>query len=202
MKIKKNQLRLRSHGTSDQASKIMQVLEPFEFQLESKHINVYLLKVNNFNMSISADWRCYELLLFNIIQNAFKYNVIEGDILLLLRVKPITADANIMQRSKCSNEEGMDRFMMETEIIDTGIGIPQERQNMLFVPFLELKSHQANSSDSIGLGLACSQAIVQRMEGDITIKQSRKGLTVFTLKFPVYLDAREYKATKTQNNSQ
>ena len=29
--------------------------------------------------------------------------------------------------------------IFETEIIDTGIGISEERQNMLFIPFMELK---------------------------------------------------------------
>jgi hypothetical protein len=33
-------------------------------------------------------------------------------------------------------------FVLETEIIDTGLGISKERQKMLFVPFLELKIKQ------------------------------------------------------------
>jgi signal transduction histidine kinase len=31
------------------------------------------------------------------------------------------------------------KYMLETEIIDTGIGISEDRQKMLFIPFLELK---------------------------------------------------------------
>ena len=30
--------------------------------------------------------------------------------------------------------------MLETEIIDSGIGIDERRQKMLFIPFLELKN--------------------------------------------------------------
>lgn len=30
-------------------------------------------------------------------------------------------------------------YVLETEIIDTGIGISKKRQKMLFIPFLELK---------------------------------------------------------------
>ena len=30
-------------------------------------------------------------------------------------------------------------LILETEIIDTGLGITKDRQKMLFVPFLELK---------------------------------------------------------------
>lgn len=32
--------------------------------------------------------------------------------------------------------------ILETQIIDTGIGIANERQKMLFIPFLELKMKQ------------------------------------------------------------
>ena len=32
--------------------------------------------------------------------------------------------------------------MFETHVIDTGIGIEEERQKMLFIPFLELKIKQ------------------------------------------------------------
>ena len=59
---------------------------------------------------------------------------------------------------------------------------------MLFEPFLELKMKQnfENVNDyNIGMGLTCSQAIVRQMGGDITIKQSNRGLTVFAFKIPV-----------------
>jgi K+-sensing histidine kinase KdpD len=38
---------------------------------------------------------------------------------------------------------------------------------------------------SIGIGLACSKSIVQGMNGDIIVKKSKKGLTVFGFKIPV-----------------
>lgn len=49
--------------------------------------------------------------------------------------------------------------MLETHIIDTGIGIEEDRQKMLFIPFLELKMKQnlkQVKDNNIGLGLACS----------------------------------------------
>jgi sensor histidine kinase regulating citrate/malate metabolism len=35
------------------------------------------------------------------------------------------------------------------------------------------------------MGLACSHAIVKEMGGDIILKESKKGLTVFGFKMPV-----------------
>lgn len=78
--------------------------------------------------------------------------------------------------------------MFETHIIDTGIGIEEDRQKMLFIPFLELKMKQnikQVKDNNIGMGLACSEAISSAINGDITIKHSRRGLTVFAFKIPV-----------------
>ena len=59
---------------------------------------------------------------------------------------------------------------------------------MLFVPFLELKMKQNPDlvqDNNIGMGLSCSEQIATAMEGDITIKESRKGFTMFAFKIPV-----------------
>ena len=43
---------------------------------------------------------------------------------------------------KEQNENCNATHVFETEIIDTGIGISEERQKMLFIPFMELKMKQ------------------------------------------------------------
>jgi len=35
-----------------------------------------------------TDWLCYELVLFNILQNAVKYNRIEGEIVIVMTLTP------------------------------------------------------------------------------------------------------------------
>ena len=42
-------------------------------------------------------------------------------------------------QKKQPSVNGMLNYVFETHIIDTGIGIEEERQKMLFIPFLELK---------------------------------------------------------------
>jgi signal transduction histidine kinase len=131
-------------------------------------------------MSIKADWSRFELILFNIIQNAVKFNVFNGEIVILLRCLP---------QKPCNDKcMGPDDYVLETEVIDTGHGISFERQKMLFVPFLELKikqSLQQVKDNSIGMGLACSSAIAGALGGDITLKKSVKGFTAFAFKIPV-----------------
>ena len=82
------------------------------------------------------------------------------------------------------------KFVLETEIIDTGIGIQPDRQNLLFTPFLELRDRIGiikAENDNIGLGLTCSREISRKLGGDMKLKCSQKGLTSFVFKFPVDL---------------
>jgi len=63
---------------------------PFELQIETQHINVYTVFTNfTKNYKVKTDWDCYELILFNVFQNAVKYNRIEGEIVILLTLSPL-----------------------------------------------------------------------------------------------------------------
>lgn len=65
--------------------------------------------------------------------------------------------------------------MLETTVVDAGEGISEERQKMLFIPFLELKIKQnlkKVKDHTIGMGLACSKEICNKLGGDITIVES------------------------------
>lgn len=97
-----------------------------------------------------SDWRLYELALFNVLQNSLKYNSANyGDVVILQTCK-------VMEGKRAESGE----YMFETQVIDSGIGISQERQEMLFTPFLELRNRIGivkAENDNIGLGLSCSK---------------------------------------------
>ena len=46
---------------------ILKVLWPFEHQIESRRINIHVVKKDQFDFDIKIDWKLYELILFNII---------------------------------------------------------------------------------------------------------------------------------------
>lgn len=64
-------------------------------------------------------------------------------------------------------------------IKDTGIGMSEESLEKIFNSFNQVDSSRKRQEDGIGLGLAISQALVQKMGGAITIKSKLgKGTTV------------------------
>lgn len=102
------------------------VLFPFTTQIEGFKLKVFINVINRPIQNLVADWQNYKLVVFNVLQNAIKYNSYKGHIVVLIEFKPSL---------------GMDpnQLIMETNVIDTGIGISKDRQKMLFKPFLELK---------------------------------------------------------------
>ncbi len=56
------------------------------------------------------------------------------------------------------------------EISDTGIGIPKDKENLLFQEFRQLSEGLSRRYEGIGLGLAISKRLLDRINGSITIE--------------------------------
>ena len=94
----------------------------------------------------------YQLIIFNIVQNAIKYNKPNGQIIVSLKL--------------IKNHE-FDGFL-ETSITDTGYGILNERIPFLFEVFAEIKQKQSMKhvkDRGIGVGLSCSKILTEFLKG-------------------------------------
>ena len=96
---------------------------------------MYLIRKTNLNYELITDWKSYEMILFNILQNAIKFNQNSGDVVIIMKLNPVKTVSNLRDSVSSINiqsimdftPEDTRYFMLETEIIDTGIGISKDR---------------------------------------------------------------------------
>lgn len=71
---------------------------------------------------------------------------------------------------------------IELKISDTGVGIPSEKIDHVFEPYFF--AHGGVQSESLGLGLAVSKALVEAHGGEITVESTEDVGTAFTVSLP------------------
>jgi signal transduction histidine kinase/DNA-binding response OmpR family regulator len=82
-------------------------------------------------------------------------------------------------------EESSDSVLVKFAVRDTGIGIPLEKQALIFEPFTQIAGPAMRKSQGTGLGLAIGKQLAELMDGHIGVKSELgKGSTFwFTAKF-------------------
>ncbi len=65
--------------------------------------------------------------------------------------------------------EGDDKGRLDIYVRDTGLGIPLEKQKLLFNPFTPLDSSKTKTHNGAGLGLAISKKLILQMGGKIDV---------------------------------
>jgi signal transduction histidine kinase/DNA-binding response OmpR family regulator len=77
---------------------------------------------------------------------------------------------------------------LKFEIIDTGIGIPKEKQTYIFQPFSQVDSSLRKKHGGVGLGLSICKNLVDLMNGSIgVISNEGKGSTFFfKIRLPIH----------------
>jgi PAS domain S-box-containing protein len=155
------------HVTYDVASVPLQsvmdaVLPLVEPQAQAKNID-FVTETCPLDLVAIADPLKTEQVVLNLISNAVKFTSAGGRI----SVRCLAAD---------------DRVMIEIE--DTGPGIPLEKQEAIFEPFVQLGRTRTTQHEGTGLGLAISRDLARAMGGDVTLQSTVGTGSTFTLALP------------------
>jgi tubulin-specific chaperone A len=116
----------------------------------------------------------------NLLSNAFKFTD-DGSVTLGIFRPP--KDTNLSQSSLKPEEA------LAFEVKDTGIGIPDDKQNIIFEAFRQEDGTTSRRYGGTGLGLSISRELALLLGGEIQMR-SRKGRgSTFTLYLPEKLEA-------------
>ncbi|MDJ0730890.1 MAG: ATP-binding protein [Crocosphaera sp.] len=145
------------------------------FSQKAKNKNIQLLVDFNENIPDIIEFDKIKLyqILTNLIDNAIKFTKLGS-------VK-ITIWANGFKNDLKTHQENCSIII---SIQDTGVGISEEKQEIIFDRFTQVSQEMNRAYEGIGLGLTLSQKLVQLLGGTIELdSQLGKGST-FTLNFP------------------
>ena len=112
---------------------------------------------------IRADGEKVRQILLNVLSNAIKFTPPSGTISMGCAVTP--------------NE-------VRISVSDTGRGIPADKLDRIFEPFVQLDASSTREHEGTGLGLAISRDLARAMSGDLTVASTPGAGSTFTLTIP------------------
>jgi signal transduction histidine kinase len=98
---------------------------------------------------------------------------------------------NLLANAVKYTNEGMvglrvthDEQSVSIHVSDTGRGIPKEKLEQIFAPFVRVDTGYSRKTEGTGLGLAISQDLARAMNGEITVESTLGEGSTFTLSLP------------------
>lgn len=126
------------------------IAQSVELYANQKNINMYFISDIE-NKLISIDEEKYERIILNILSNAMKFTESGGAITVSL-----TEDSN--------------PDYIKIEILDTGIGIPEDKLDIIFERFGQVDSNLSRRAEGTGIGLSLVKLLVETLDGSIKVE--------------------------------
>ncbi|TGM58500.1 ATP-binding protein [Leptospira adleri] len=135
----------------------------FRYQVEQKDLELNVVYSPDFIDSATGDEHRIKQILSNLLSNAIKFTD--------------SGKIEVILDSQTSEQERLIRY--KVQVADTGIGIPNEKINLLFQKFFQLDSSISRRYGGTGLGLAISKKLVELMQGTIRAFRNDRGGSTF-----------------------
>lgn len=137
----------------------------FDLQEKYKFLNIEMLTCFD-TPTAYVNLKLFDQLMLNLLENAFKYNKINGNIFIHV-----------------FEEETATKIIIK----DTGIGIPEDQIHRIFERFFRVDSSRSSEIQGTGLGLSVVKHIVQKHLGQIKVQSKEELGTTFEIILPVNL---------------
>ena len=158
------------------SSLLEMVARPFRHEAENRGLAFDVQIDQDVGRSIVTDAKRLQQVLKNLLSNAFKFTAQGG-----VRMSVIAP------RSGWNPEHPVLKLapgVIAFEVADTGIGIPLEKQKIIFEAFQQADASTSRKYGGTGLGLAISRELSQLLGGEIQLRSAPGRGSAFTLYLP------------------
>lgn len=143
-----------------------------------------------FNVDLSQELPAYfttdlarlEQIIKNLLSNAFKFTPEKGSVTLSLSTAS-KATSFYSNQLKLHTDQ-----ILSIAVNDTGIGIPVDKQSVIFEAFQQADGSTSRKYGGTGLGLSISKELANILGGEIQIKSEQNIGSTFTLFIPQTLE--------------
>ena len=147
---------------ADVMESVIPMVQP---QAVAKGVDVGLGRFSR-QIMVMADRAKLDQILINLLSNAIKFTEAGGQVTL---------------------EGGRNAESGYVAVSDTGCGIPHDKLDVIFEPFVQLGRSFSSAHHGTGLGLAISRDLARAMGGDLTVVSEHGSGSTFTVALPVVL---------------
>ncbi|MDR9810379.1 HAMP domain-containing protein [Rhizobium hidalgonense] len=158
-------------------SNLLEVMaRPFRHEAENRNLS-FAVEIGDVAKSIITDSKRLQQILKNLLSNAFKFTAQGG---VTLRVALATSGWSPDHPSLKHAPS-----VLAFEVVDTGIGIPPEKQRIIFEAFQQADASTSRKYGGTGLGLAISRELANLLGGEIQLRSTPGVGSTFVLYLPL-----------------